>query len=71
MTPAALLFDVDGTLSETEETHRQAFNETFAAFGLPWRWVLKFVLVAGVALLLLQGLAALARSILVLRGGKA
>jgi TRAP-type mannitol/chloroaromatic compound transport system permease small subunit len=39
--------------------------------GLPWRWVLKFVLVAGVALLLLQGLAALARSILVLRGGKA
>jgi HAD superfamily hydrolase (TIGR01509 family) len=38
MTPAALIFDVDGTLSETEEVHRQAFNETFAAFGLPWHW---------------------------------
>lgn len=38
MTPAALIFDVDGTLAETEELHRQAFNETFAAFGLPWRW---------------------------------
>jgi trehalose-6-phosphatase len=23
----ALIFDVDGTLAETEETHRQAFNE--------------------------------------------
>ena len=38
MKPAALIFDVDGTLAETEELHRQAFNETFAAFGLPWRW---------------------------------
>lgn len=35
---AALVFDVDGTLSETEELHRRAFNETFAAFGLPWIW---------------------------------
>ncbi|MSO71801.1 MAG: HAD family hydrolase [Alphaproteobacteria bacterium] len=35
---AALVFDVDGTLSETEEVHRRAFNETFAAFGLPWNW---------------------------------
>ncbi|WP_026380620.1 HAD-IA family hydrolase [Afifella pfennigii] len=35
---AALIFDVDGTLSETEELHRNAFNETFAAAGLPWRW---------------------------------
>lgn len=34
----ALVFDVDGTLAETEETHRQAFNETFAAHGLPWFW---------------------------------
>lgn len=34
----ALIFDVDGTLAETEETHRQALNETFAAFDLPWRW---------------------------------
>lgn len=38
MIPAALIFDVDGTLAETEELHRQAFNETFAAFGLPWFW---------------------------------
>lgn len=38
MRAAALIFDVDGTLSETEELHRQAFNETFASFGLPWRW---------------------------------
>ncbi len=34
----ALLFDIDGTLSETEEVHRIAFNETFAQFGLPWSW---------------------------------
>ena len=33
-----LIFDVDGTLAETEEVHRQAFNEAFAAFGLPWNW---------------------------------
>lgn len=32
----ALIFDVDGTLAETEEVHRRAFNEAFAAFGLPW-----------------------------------
>ena len=32
---AALLFDVDGTLAETEELHRRAFNESFAYFGLP------------------------------------
>ncbi len=34
----ALIFDVDGTLAETEEVHRRAFNETFAAFGLGWVW---------------------------------
>ena len=34
----ALIFDVDGTLAETEETHRQALNATFADFGLPWNW---------------------------------
>lgn len=38
MTLAALIFDVDGTLAETEEAHRQAFNETFAAHGLGWHW---------------------------------
>ncbi|QJE71969.1 HAD-IA family hydrolase [Aerophototrophica crusticola] len=34
----ALIFDVDGTLAETEELHRQAFNDTFREFGLPWDW---------------------------------
>lgn len=34
----ALIFDVDGTLSETEETHREAFNQTFAANGMDWHW---------------------------------
>lgn len=35
---AALIFDVDGTLAETEEIHRRAFNESFAYFGLDWHW---------------------------------
>lgn len=34
----ALIFDVDGTLAETEETHRRSFNDAFAAAGLDWRW---------------------------------
>jgi len=34
----ALIFDVDGTLAETEETHRQAFNDTFEASGMDWFW---------------------------------
>ncbi len=34
----ALIFDVDGTLSETEETHRQAFNRAFTEEGLDWHW---------------------------------
>jgi len=34
----ALIFDVDGTLAETEEAHRQAFNDTFAANGMDWHW---------------------------------
>ncbi|OSJ08925.1 phosphatase [Bradyrhizobium canariense] len=35
---AALIFDVDGTLAETEELHRQAFNHAFAHHGLDWQW---------------------------------
>ena len=35
---AALIFDVDGTLAETEELHRQAFNLAFARQGLDWHW---------------------------------
>jgi HAD superfamily hydrolase (TIGR01509 family) len=34
----AVIFDVDGTLAETEEAHRRAFNETFPSFGLDWFW---------------------------------
>lgn len=35
---AALIFDVDGTLAETEELHRKSFNAAFAAAGLGWVW---------------------------------
>ncbi len=34
----ALIFDVDGTLAETEDLHRQAFNRAFAEMGLDWHW---------------------------------
>jgi len=35
----ALLWDVDGTLADTEaHGHRRAFNQAFAEAGLPWRW---------------------------------
>ncbi len=34
----ALIFDVDGTLADTEETHRVAYNEAFADHGLNWHW---------------------------------
>ncbi len=34
----ALIWDVDGTLSETEEAHRHAFNRTFKEHGYSWNW---------------------------------
>jgi HAD superfamily hydrolase (TIGR01509 family) len=34
----ALIFDVDGTLCETEDVHREAFNGAFKACGLPFAW---------------------------------
>ena len=34
----ALIFDVDGTLADTEEAHRQAFNDAFRAHGLDFTW---------------------------------
>lgn len=34
----AIIFDVDGTLAETEEAHRLAFNDIFEAHGLDWNW---------------------------------
>ncbi len=38
MSYAVLIFDVDGTLAETEEYHRQAFNLAFQREGLSWDW---------------------------------
>jgi len=34
----ALIFDVDGTLAETEELHRRAYNRVFEQLDLDWRW---------------------------------
>ena len=34
----ALIFDVDGTLADTEMAHLAAFNHAFAEMGLDWRW---------------------------------
>lgn len=33
-----LIFDVDGTLADTEEAHRNAFNQAFHELGLDWHW---------------------------------
>ena len=34
----AIIFDVDGTLANTEEAHRIAFNYAFEQAGLSWNW---------------------------------
>jgi HAD superfamily hydrolase (TIGR01509 family) len=34
----ALIFDVDGTLADTEGAHLAAFNQAFASGGLAWHW---------------------------------
>lgn len=34
----ALIFDVDGTVADTEEIHRQAFNAAFIELSLWWDW---------------------------------
>lgn len=34
----ALIFDVDGTLADTERAHLAAFNHAFAQEGLDWHW---------------------------------
>lgn len=34
----ALIFDVDGTLADTETAHLAAFNHAFSEFGLDWHW---------------------------------
>jgi len=38
MSPKALIFDLDGTMADTEETHRQAFNAAFIKLELWWDW---------------------------------
>ncbi len=38
MTLKALILDVDGTLAETADVKRAAFNQTFAELGLDWVW---------------------------------
>ena len=37
----AIIFDVDGTLANTEEAHRQAFNYVFEKEGLDWDWTVE------------------------------
>ena len=34
----AIIFDVDGTLADTEDGHRKSFNKAFAECGLDWNW---------------------------------
>ncbi|WP_302173661.1 HAD-IA family hydrolase [uncultured Hydrogenophaga sp.] len=34
----ALIFDVDGTLADTERVHLEAFNHAFTEEGLDWHW---------------------------------
>ncbi|MEJ2760568.1 MAG: HAD-IA family hydrolase [Gammaproteobacteria bacterium] len=34
----AIIFDMDGTLADTEEIHRQAFNAAFAEFHIDCQW---------------------------------
>ena len=38
MTIKAIIFDVDGTLADTEDAHRIAFNKSFAENHLDWQW---------------------------------
>ena len=38
MSIQAIVFDVDGTLADTEDGHRIAFNKAFQLSGLDWHW---------------------------------
>lgn len=38
MSIKAIIFDVDGTLADTEDGHRKSFNKAFAENGLDWNW---------------------------------
>ncbi len=48
---SAMLWDVDGTLAETErDGHLQAFNLAFSSLAVPWRWsTARYVELLGVA----------------------
>jgi HAD superfamily hydrolase (TIGR01509 family) len=37
----ALIFDVDGTLADTESVHLEAFNHAFRQEGLDWHWTVE------------------------------
>lgn len=34
----AIIFDMDGTLADTEDIHRLAFNQAFTEFAFDWQW---------------------------------
>ena len=34
----AIIFDMDGTLADTEDIHRLAFNQAFSEYDFPWQW---------------------------------
>jgi HAD superfamily hydrolase (TIGR01509 family) len=38
MTIKAIIFDVDGTIADTEDAHRKSFNKAFAEHNLDWNW---------------------------------
>lgn len=38
MTIKAIIFDVDGTLADTEDAHRISFNKAFVENKLDWNW---------------------------------
>jgi HAD superfamily hydrolase (TIGR01509 family) len=38
MSIKAIIFDVDGTLADTEDGHRKSFNKAFVESGLDWNW---------------------------------
>jgi len=38
MSIVALIFDLDGTMADTEEAHRTAFNLAFERVRLGWKW---------------------------------
>ena len=49
MTLRAVIFDVDGTLADTErDGHRVAFNTAFHEAGLDWEWMFRVAIFNGI-----------------------